>query len=1626
MKKFSALLFSLLLLATLDISAQLRLPAIITDHMVVQANEPFSVWGWADKGSKVSVQIAGKKVSAKADGNGQWKVSVPAMQYGGPYTMTITSGKQTLTVQDILVGEVWVCSGQSNMEFQLKAVNNADEEIHNATNSNIRSFDVINDMARFPKADLSGQWRVTTPQTAGNFSAIGYLFANEIAKTLNCPVGIINTSWGGTDIESWMSMEMIDQFPKYKRLMNRLRSEDLESYLAHGKEVEAKFLEAIKNEKGEPEGWYKPEFSKVDWKQIKVPGLWTIDELSGVDGVVWTNTTIDVPAHLAGKQAVLSLGIIDDDDVTWVNGVKVGSTIGYDVKRRYIIPKGVLKAGKNDLTVKIIDNHGGGGCYGSKDFYFLQIGQETLSILDNPWTYRIAIDNEAFEYVEDGPNAFPSRLYNAMVAPITNYTAKGFLWYQGENNAPRADEYYRLFPAMIGDWRNRWGKNDMPFYWVQLANYMPSSDSPSESNWATLRDAQNETLKVPHTGQAVIIDVGDANDIHPRDKQTVAHRLALLALNNDYGKKSAYCQSPQPKKAVLDVDGNIVVTFSNVADGLVLKNRYNNACGFSVAGGDGKYMWVKGEIIAKDKVKLILPADMPPYATSVRYAWADNPDDANLYNTAGLPATPFQLEVESPKWISDGHDADYKRLAIYRKKFGIEKPVVKATLTIASAGLHEVTINGVKVGNHRLDPMYTRFDCRILSVSHDVTSMLVGGYNDLRIELGNGWYNHQSTAVWFFHEASWRNRPCVSASLHLQYVDGTEGYICTDSTWTTTGSKIVFSSIYTAEHYDARISPNDQRWLPVTEVKCPTKKVTPQTLCPIRCTATYAAEKMEKLSDTLYVYHFPKNLAGVSRIKVRGERGTVLRLKHGEMLYADGRVNTENIDYHYRPTDDTDPFQVDILTLSGDMDEFAARFNYKGFQYVEVSSSRPIELKIGDLVAEEMHSDVPQTGTWQSSSDMLNKLHAATNNSYLSNLFGYPTDCPQREKNGWAADAYLAIEAGMNSYDASSVYEKWLQDMRDEQRPTGELPCIVPTDKWGYDWANGVDWTSTCILIPWNVYLYTGKLEILADNYELMNRYMQFVSTKTTDFLTDWGLGDWIPVSTQSDLKYTTSVYYYVDATIMQKVARLLGNSADAEKYSLLAKNILNSINSTYLDRKTGIYAGGSQTEQSMALYWGVCPEDMRQKVAAQLNKKVEDAGCHLDVGVHGCKAILGALSDNGYIDTAYRLATQTTYPSWGYWITQGATTLHENWKTDVIQDNSLNHIMFGEIGAWLYKSLAGISPSEAGYAVTNVRPYFPEDMDSLTVSRQTPYGVIASHWYRTTGRINYTLSIPGGMKVNLTLPDGRQLTLQTPKQTSYTYQFDTAPKKKALRILAIGNSFSRDAVEMHLHDLAKADGRECVIGNLYIPGCPIIRHVQNLRVDAQAYEYRKIGTDGKMVQIDSKRLSEALAEEEWDYISVQQGSYDSGNYDSFNLLPELVEYVRQRVPGAKVVFHQTWAYAKNSIHGGFKRYNNNQQTMYNCIVDCAKRAEKDCKLDGVIPSGTAIQNGRATTIGDNLNCDGHHLNQLGKYIAACTWFEKCFAKSVVDNAYVPRDITAEEGRLAQQSAHLAAKKYSK
>jgi len=785
--------------------------------------------------------------------------------------------------------------------------------------------------------------------------------------------------------------------------------------------------------------------------------------------------------------------------------------------------------------------------------------------------------------------------------------------------------------------------------------------------------------------------------------------------------------------------------------------------------------WNTGWLTSSASLKTYVGKSLKPFT---KYFWrVDIADHANV-KAKKYKIASFEMGMVTPinwkgSWISDNQNIKLKPAPYFRKEFETHKKIKSARAYIAAGGLYALSLNGEDVGNHRMDPMYTRFDRRLLYVTYDVTKQLKTGKNAIGVLLGNGWYNHQSTAVWDFEKAPWRNRPTFCLDLRITYTDGTTETITSGKGWKTSLGPIIFNSIYTAEHYDARLEQrdwnkvnfDDSKWKNIIYRSAPSKNIVAQAMHPIRNVEEIPAKSIRKFNDTTYLFDLGRNISGVSQIKLSGAEGTVVRLKHSERLYTNGRADMSNIDVHYRPTDDQDPFQTDIYILNGSAQQtYAPRFNYKGFQYVEVTSSKPIALKKEDLVGYFMHSDVPVAGNINASDPLINKIYYATNNSYLSNLFGYPTDCPQREKNGWTGDAQIAVETGLYGYDGITIYEKWLADHRDEQQPNGILPSIIPTDGWGYEWGNGPDWTSTIAIIPWNIYLFYGDQKLLQDCYDNIKRYVDHIDETYPTGLTTWGLGDWVPVKSKAPVELTSTCYYYADAVILAKVAKILGKTTDYQRYAALAAKIKTAFNDKYLHKDTGIYNDGLQTELSVPLFWDIVPTEFKSKVAENLAKRVAADGFHLDVGLLGTKAILNALSENGYANVAYKIASQKTFPSWGWWIANGATTLYENWPIDAKSDISMNHIMFGEIGAWLYKAPGGIKPDEKQPGFKNVvlQPYFVDGLYSFEASHDGPYGKIISSWRRTGTTIRYHVTIPANATatVKLGMLNGAQVLL--------------------------------------------------------------------------------------------------------------------------------------------------------------------------------------------------------------------------------------------------------------------------
>ena len=624
--------------------AQIRLPRLISDNVVLQRNQELELWGWASPGERIRIDIADENLRTRADEEGNWSVMLPAQDAGGPYDMQL-HGENELTVSNIMFGDVWVCSGQSNMTVWLERVKEVyAEEIAAADESEIREFFVptMTDLEG-PREDFpDGEWKAVTPENVMDMSAIGYFFARRLHETYDIPIGIINTAVGGTPIEAWTSEAGLREFPELRGVIARNSDPAfIDSLTAGGGRgnTGASGPPPV-TDQGLAEAWYSVNYQPQGWQNFSIPGYWEDQGVRDLNGAVWFRREVDIPAKWAGKELKLYMGRIVDADVMYVNGEQIGNITYQYPPRRYTIPAGLLHEGKNLLTVRVM-NYGGKGGFVPDKTYLITDGQDSLD-LKGTWQYKVGEvyvpRSNGGGYPFSAQNQ-PTALYNAMVAPLERFDVTGFNWYQGESNVGRAQEYYALLPALIRDWRDQFGQGELPFLTVQLANFQDATYLPVESQWAVLRDAQLQSLSLPNTGLAVAIDLGEWNDIHPLNKMDVAERLALLARKIAYEEQDLVASGPIYRSAVIDGD-RIRIQFDEAGSSLTTTDGLAPAY-FAVAGYDRDYQWAEAKIEGNEVVVWNDDTADPRF---VRYAWADNPFGANLANEEGLPASPFQTD----------------------------------------------------------------------------------------------------------------------------------------------------------------------------------------------------------------------------------------------------------------------------------------------------------------------------------------------------------------------------------------------------------------------------------------------------------------------------------------------------------------------------------------------------------------------------------------------------------------------------------------------------------------------------------------------------------------------------------------------------------------------------------------------------------------------------------------------------------------------------------------------------------------------------------------------------------------------------------------------------------------------
>lgn len=635
---------------TTEPAKNIRLNSLFSENMVLQQKQDINVWGTADPGGEVVVSLQEYQKKATVGKNGKWKVILPAVKAGGPYDLKI-QGEKLLVIKNVLVGEVWICSGQSNMEMAVSAswgqVFNDSLEIANANFPKIRLFQVNKETANIALENFeSNGWEECSPETIAKFSAVAYFFGRHLNKELNIPIGLIQTAWGGTIVEAWTSGNTLKQYPEFKNKVEKLvldsRSEEerVADYKKAKKEWPDK-IEKILIDKGtQAHGFQNSDYSTNNWKSMKLPAKWE-DNGIDVDGVVWFSKDVDIPKSWKANDITLSLGKINDYDITWFNGKRVGRGIDVSDSRIYKIPASLVKNGKNKIVVQVLDIGNSGGIYGPLNEMKLINADKSISLAGN-WKYKVDPIKINVNQLPKSPTSSsnanrPTVLYNSMINPLIPFSFQGAIWYQGESNADRAYQYRHLFKSLILDWRENWKSKDFPFLFVQLANFKEINTEPVDDSWAELREAQTMALELPNTGMAVTIDIGNDKDIHPKNKQDVGKRLALNALAKVYHKDIPY-SGPMYKSMKIDKN-KIILEFTNTDGDLKIKEG-NKLKGFAIAGKDKKFVWAEAKI---DGNKIVVENKNIINPVAVRYAWAANPV-CNLYNGADLPASPFRTD----------------------------------------------------------------------------------------------------------------------------------------------------------------------------------------------------------------------------------------------------------------------------------------------------------------------------------------------------------------------------------------------------------------------------------------------------------------------------------------------------------------------------------------------------------------------------------------------------------------------------------------------------------------------------------------------------------------------------------------------------------------------------------------------------------------------------------------------------------------------------------------------------------------------------------------------------------------------------------------------------------------------
>ncbi len=790
-------------------------------------------------------------------------------------------------------------------------------------------------------------------------------------------------------------------------------------------------------------------------------------------------------------------------------------------------------------------------------------------------------------------------------------------------------------------------------------------------------------------------------------------------------------------------------------------------------------LWDSGQIKSNQSIQI--PYEGKPLVSKQTVYWKVKVWDQNGRSSEwSAPAwwemTLLHAEEWQAHWICSRKQMNETAAApLFRKTLSIGQSVKKARAYIAGLGFYELFLDGQKVGDRVLDPGITDYEETVLYSIYDVTSHILKDQLVVDVLLGRGRYAQATPDVWGWEKAPWHDEPKFLFHLFVEYKDGTTQIMASDESWKKADSAIRFDCLLAGETYDARsdlklsVDADISTWEYAVLAKKPLGQLKSQTLPPIKEMGELRAIQIKTLADDSYVFDFGMMISGWSQLKVSGKAGTEVQLIYGESLYEDGTVNR---DQKLVSAD----IQTDTYILKGKgIESWSPKFSYKGFQYIEVRGYPGTPGK-EDLVAKIVHTSVVLEGQFSCSNELFNLIHRNNRRAILNNLHSIPTDTPVYEKNGWTGDAQLTAEAAIYNFNMAAFYTKWVQDLKDSMREDGELAPIVPTSDWGYvgtpfGWklVQGPvpPWDAAFLLIPWWCYQYYGDQRMLRTHYNGMKIYIAYLEAQSNNHIITNGLGDWLPPNGEANAMkgnppegaaLTATAYYFMMVDTLQRIASILEENQDHIYYSKLGEKIKASFHRKFFHSShkyyvTEAFEGFRQTSQILPLSFGMVPKSEEKTL---LEKLVHDITFHhdrhLDTGIFGTKYLLNLLTDHGYVDLAFDIANQRTYPSWGYWIEHGATSLWEAWE---ISSRSRNHHMFATIEDWFYQRLAGIRPLKPGYTSIVIKPHVPSLLDEVSASVETPYGIVSCQWRKMDDlSLKMEVAIPVNTTAKVYVPD--------------------------------------------------------------------------------------------------------------------------------------------------------------------------------------------------------------------------------------------------------------------------------